>query len=256
VMRDLAYTMHKASLKPALNLSVLGEDHRLYQEQLNTILSSADIAVPETIYYAFVTLQQGKMSTRQGNVVLLSDLIDQTTERAVVRVREANAALDERAVGQIAAQIAVGAIRYGILSVGPSKNVTFDLERALQFEGRTGPYSQYSCTRIRSILQKMDAGPSGSAVRWDDLHEAEWALVLSLARYPEALTNAWDNRNPAILCNYLFGAARAFSRFYHDCPVLTAAEALKARRLALCRAALAVLAQGLNVLGIEAPEKM
>ena len=86
--------------------------------------------------------------------------------------------------------------------------------------------------------------------------EAEWALVLSLARYPEALMNSWEKRNPAIVCNYLFDAARAFSRFYHDCPVLGAAEALKARRLALCLAALAVLSHGLNVLGIEAPEKM
>jgi arginyl-tRNA synthetase len=256
VLRDLAYTMHKAELTPALNLSVLGEDHRLYQEQLNTILTSAGIAVPETIYYSFVILQQGKMSTRQGNVVLLSDLIDQTSDRAAVRVRDANAALDGQGAGEIAAQIAVGAIRYGILSVSPSKNVTFDLERALQFEGNTGPYIQYSCTRLTSILQKTDAGPAGSAVGWDDLHEAEWALVLSLARYPEALMNSWANRNPATLCSYLYSVAKACSRFYHDCPVLTAGDALKDRRLALCRAAHAVLLEGLKVLGIEAPEKM
>jgi arginyl-tRNA synthetase len=256
VARDLAYTIFKSEIAADANLSVLGEDHRLYQEQLDLILRSSGFTTPDVIYYSFVLLKQGKMSTRQGNVVLLSEFIDLAAASAAARIRESNPTLTDAEVHELSQTIAVGAVRYGILSVSPTKNVIFDLEESLRFEGNTGPYLQYSCTRIASILAKHDGGIPAMPAPLPALNESEWALIMEMTRLQDEVRTAAGSRNPSSLCAYGFELARAFNRFYHDSSVLDAAPGEKAMRLNLCAATLAVLSACLDVLGIQVPRRM
>jgi arginyl-tRNA synthetase len=256
VARDLAYTIHKSAISADANLSVLGEDHRLYQEQLDLILRSAGIKTPDVIYYSFVLLKQGKMSTRQGNVVLLSEFIDLALEKAAVRIREANPSLSDADVQEIAETIAVGAVRYGILSVSPTKNVIFDLEDSLRFEGNTGPYLQYSCARIASIIARHGGEVPALPATLPELNDSEWALIMEMTKLQDEVRTAAASRNPSSLCAYGFELARAFNRFYHDSNVLQALDDEKAMRLNLCAATATVLAACLDVLGIHVPRRM
>ncbi len=256
VARDLSYTIHKAEIATDANVSVLGEDHRLYQEQLDLILRSAGIRTPEVIYYSFVLLKQGKMSTRQGNVVLLSEFIDMALDKAAARIKEANPTLTDSEVRELAETIAVGAVRYGILSVSPSKNVIFDLEESLRFEGNTGPYLQYSCARIGSMLAKHGGAIPAMPASMPALNESEWALVMEMTKLQDEVRVAAGSRNPSSLCAYGFELARAFNRFYHDSSVLDAPADEKAMRLNLSAATGIVLAACLDVLGIQVPRRM
>jgi len=256
VARDLAYTIFKSEISADANLSVLGEDHRLYQEQLDLILRSSGFSTPDVIYYSFVLLKQGKMSTRQGNVVLLSEFIDMALEKAAARLREANPNLTDGEVQELAETIAVGAVRYGILSVNPTKNVIFDLEESLRFEGNTGPYLQYSCTRIASILAKHGSEVPAMPATLPPLNDSEWALIMEMTRLQDEVRTSASSRNPSSLCAYGFELAKAFNRFYHDSSVLDAAPDEKAMRLNLCAATGTVLAACLDVLGIQVPRRM
>ncbi len=256
VARDLAYTIYKGEIAQDANVSVLGEDHRLYQEQLDLVLRSSGFKTPDVIYYSFVLLKQGKMSTRQGNVVLLSEFIDLARDNAAARIRESNPELSDDDVRDLADTIAVGAVRYGILSVSPTKNVIFDLEESLRFEGNTGPYLQYSCTRIASILAKHGAAVPPLPAVMPPLNESEWALIMEMTRLQDEVRTAAVTRNPSSLCAYGFELAKAFNRFYHDSAVLDAPPDEKAVRLNVCAATLTVLAACLEVLGIQVPRRM
>jgi arginyl-tRNA synthetase len=256
VARDLAYTIHKSTIAADLNVSVLGEDHRLYQEQLDLILRSSGITTPDVIYYSFVLLKQGKMSTRQGNVVLLSEFIDLARDNAAARLRESNPELADEEVRELADTIAVGAVRYGILSVSPTKNVVFDLEESLRFEGNTGPYLQYSCTRIASILAKHGGALPAIPATPPAFNDSEWALIMEMTKLRDEVRTAAQTRNPSSVCAYGFELARAFNRFYHDSAVLDAPEPEKAMRLNLCAATGTVLSACLDVLGMGVPRRM
>ncbi|HYE86423.1 MAG TPA: arginine--tRNA ligase [Vicinamibacterales bacterium] len=256
VARDLAYTIFKSEIAADANVSVLGEDHRLYQEQLDLILRSSGFKTPDVIYYSFVLLKQGKMSTRQGNVVLLSEFIDLARDNAALRIRESNPEMGEDEVRELAETVAVGAVRYGILSVSPTKNVIFDLDESLRFEGNTGPYLQYSCTRIASILAKHGGELPPMPQIMPALNDSEWALIMQMTRLQDEVRTAALTRNPSSLCAYGFELARAFNRFYHDSAVLDAAADDKAVRLNLCAATLTVLTACLDVLGIQVPRRM
>ena len=156
----------------------------------------------------------------------------------------------------MAETIAVGAVRYGILSVSPTKNVIFDLEESLRFEGNTGPYLQYSCTRIKSILDKYGEAIPPMPAQLPEFNDSEWALVMEMTKLTDEVRMAAQSRNPSSLCAYGFELARVFNRFYHDSSVLDAPDAEKAVRLNLCAATGTVLASCLDVLGIQVPRRM
>jgi arginyl-tRNA synthetase len=259
--RDLAYTIDKMERGGELNIAVFGEDHKLYAQQVALILGAAGIPFPETIYYSYILLKEGKMSTRQGNVVLLSDFLDEATARAAEKVDEQWKDLPEAERRAIAEKVAVGAVRFAILRVGPNKNVTFDWETSLSFTGDTGPYIQYSGARIASILRKYAEkfGPVPTTLGEDfPVHaDAEWALVMKLASFGETVASATAQRNAAPVAQFALDTARLFTTFYHDCPVLAAeTEALRVARAQLCAATLQTLKNALYLLGIEAVERM
>ena len=256
--RDLLYSLDKHERGADVNLMVLGEDHKLYAQQMARILDAAGIAAPEVVYYSYILLSDGKMSTRQGKVVLLSDFLDQAAALALQRVMEQFPDLPADEHRQIAEQVAVSAIRFAVLRVKPTKNVIFDMESALSFQGDTGPYVQYCCARIRSILRKWgrpvpDPVPETFIADTD----SEWALLNAMAAFPKVITESAAQRNCAQVANYVLDLAHAFTGFYHECQVLSSQdEARLHSRLQLCRAALYTLSNALGILGIDTPERM
>lgn len=256
--RDLAYALDKEAIGADINLMVLGEDHKLYAQQLALILDAAGHTAPESIYYAYILLKDGKMSTRQGKVVLLSDFLDRAAALAAERVADQCKELPEGEQAIIAEQVAVAAIRFAVLRVSPNKNVTFDMETALSFQGDTGPYIQYSCARINSILRKYPGDiPEAPADTFPVETNAEWALLTRLAAFPGIVASAMSQRSCAPIAVYALDVAHDFTSFYHDCPVLNAASPEQAQaRAQVCKAALQTLKNALGLLGIAAPDRM
>ncbi|HKP84872.1 MAG TPA: arginine--tRNA ligase [Blastocatellia bacterium] len=255
--RDIAYTLYKLRRCPESNIVVLGQDHWLYFSQLGTILQVADIKPPELVTYSHILLKEGKMSTRQGNVILLEDFLDEAIARSRERVNESCPEMDEAERAEIARRVGVGAVKFSILRVAPQSNVIFDWEQALTFEGDSAPYIQYCCTRISSILRRY-----GQEVgRVEDMEFAvgdeEWQLAYGLSELPNIIRSALAKRNPGILANYALDIAKSFNRFYRECPVLQAdSPDQRTLRLNLCVSTYKVLFTVLDLLGIEVPERM
>ena len=200
--------------------------------------------------------------TRSGENVKLQALLDEGVQRATAAVAEKNPEMpaDERAaVGQM---VGIGAIKYADLSSDRIKDYVFDWDRMLAFEGNTAPYLQYAHARICSIFRKAqtDAGVERASVRavTPTLGEPqEKALALQLLQFDSAVHDTIDKFSPHRLCTYLFDLAQTFTAFYEACPVLKEGyEATRDSRLALCDLTARVMAQGLALLGIDAPERM
>ena len=256
--RDIAYSLDKIARGTDVNLMILGEDHKLYAQQVGLILEAAGYPAPEVIYYSYILLKDGKMSTRQGKVVLLADFLDQASALAVERVAEQCPELTPEEQRAIAETVAVSAIRFAVLRVKPSKNVTFDMEAALSFPGDTGPYVQYCCARINSILRKSGTAlPTAATAAFTSVQDAEWALLMKIASFPSVIAESVSQRTCAPIANFSLDLAHQFTAFYHDCPVLKAENAAQTEsRLLICRAALQTLKNALDLLGISAPERM
>ena len=198
------------------------------------------------------------MSTRQGKVVLLSDFLDEATARAAERVEEQCKELPAEERKAIAEHVAVAAIRFAILRVGANKNVIFDWDASLSFTGDTGPYVQYSCARISSILRKLNA-PLPKSPREDFPVEsnAEWALLSKLATFPDTIANATAAHSVAPVGQFVLETARLFTTFYHECPVRDApTETQRIARGHICLATRITLENALALLGITALERM
>jgi arginyl-tRNA synthetase len=197
--------------------------------------------------------------TRAGGTVRLVDLIDEAEQLAGQVIAEKNAELDEPTRREVAHQVGVGALKYADLSSDRVKDYVFDWKRMLAFEGNTAPYLQYAHARIRSIFRKAEAkDPIG--VRAEELllgAPEERALALELLSLAGAVAAVDEWLQPHRMCTYLFSLASRFTSFYEACPVLRADdEPTRRSRLALCYLTARTLAQGLSLLGIDAPDRM
>ncbi|UCE73549.1 MAG: arginine--tRNA ligase [Methanomassiliicoccales archaeon] len=258
--RDIAYHLWKFEhCDEAIN--ILGEDHKLESEQVKVGLKILDLdKSPEVIFYSFVSLPEGRMSTRKGRVVFLDDLIAEAVERAKNEVIKRREDLPEQDIQEIAKMVAIGAIRYNIVGVQPEKKIVFKWEEALNFEGNSAPFIQYAYARASSILKKAE---ELGLKEYDDYdpslldHPSEFNLIKEMARFPETIAECAKRRSPHLLAAYSFGFASMFNQFYRDCPVLGCDDdAIRIVRLALVAAAKTVLHNSLFCLGIEAPQKM
>jgi len=214
----------------------------------------------EHIGFGTVNGKDGKpFKTREGGVLRLGDLISLVTEGARARLDEANIAEgypeDER--DEIARQVGLAALKFGDLSNHRTSNYVFDLERFSAFEGKTGPYLQYSAVRIKSILRKAeDAGLIGGGLIAPTVPQ-ERALMLRLIRLQEVVYRAADLRAPNVIAEYAYEVATDFSRFYEHCHILREQDtARQASWLTLVEVTLSTLARLLDLLGIEIPERM
>ncbi len=196
------------------------------------------------------------MSSREGTVVLFDDLIDEATNRARAIVEEKNPELSSGAKDEIAEAVALGALKYTLLSRDNTKVVTFDWDTALDFNGQAAPYIQYAYVRAGSILRKADQVLPSSAEFPDDLEKAELNLVELMTRLPVEVSRAAETYRPLIIANMSYELARAFNDFYNTCQVLNAEPDVRAYRLRLVAATQQVIATSLNLLGIKAPSMM
>ena len=211
--------------------------------------------------YGFVTLPEGAMSARRGRVVLFKDVYDEAVKRvlAVESERSGNIPDEERV--RIAEQIGMGALTYSILSVDNNKHIVFDMDEALSFDGRTGPYIQNAHVRANSILKKAKVDGQISTIQpatFDfELTKHEIELIEQISRFPNTVQQAANEYRPLVMAAYAYDLANAFHSFYHAVPVLQSeSENIKNARLRLVAAAKQALANALRLLDIKAPEVM
>ena len=255
--RDIAFHLWKAKNADLL-VNVLGEDHKLESKQVEIALTLVGAKkVPKAIFYSFVSLPGGKMSTRKARVVYVDELIKECINLAFSEVKKRRGnELSDKKMKQIAEIVGIGALRYNIIKVQPEKDIVFKWEEALNFEGNASPFIQYSHARACSILSKKD-------IDFKDLdatmltHESEENLIKKLAKFPLVLEEACEGFKPHIIPLYLFEVASQFNKFYRDCPVLPEKNIkIKNSRLFLVNATRIVLKNGLDLLGIIAPKEM
>ena len=260
--RDLAYHLHKFK-NSDIAINVLGEDHKLETEQLSIALDILGVKKkPEIVFYSFVSLPEGKMSTRKGAVIYIDDLIDEAVERAYNEVKKRRKEfsehefkkISEKEMKKIAKTIGTGAVRYNIIRVQNEKQIMFRWEDALNFEGNSAPFIQYAHARACSILGKSEGYRSFDVKFLND--ETEIRLIKTLARFPNIIEESAVSRKPHKLASYVFELASCFNQFYRDMPVLKAEKDEKNARLALVDCFRIVLRNALNLLGIDAPEEM
>lgn len=208
--------------------------------------------------YDFVKLPSGMMSSRTGNVVTYEDLKNKMMEKTIAETGSRHADWPEEKINSIAEKIAIGAIKFEMVKVGRDAVITFDIDKALKFEGFTAAYIQYTYARLNSIFRK--AGPLRSLIsnlEFTDLKEdKEKEIVLSLAKYPEIVKKAGSNFNPSEVAKYLFELGQTVNDYYHLVPILKAEENIKIARLAMLCGVNQVLENGLKLLGIEVMEEM
>jgi arginyl-tRNA synthetase len=209
--------------------------------------------------YGLVRLKTGKMSTRDGNVIYTQDLINDAIHKSIKIIEEKNSEIED--VEKLARQIGVGALIFNNLKQNKIKDIIFDLDEVLRFDGETGPYAQYTFVRTLSILNKAGFNIdtlNKENVAFDLLtSEYEIELIKALDSFSDLVKRAAESYEPAILTRYIIEISTLFSRFYNECPVLVVEdEKLKEARLSIVYATSIVLKKGLSILGIECPEKM
>lgn len=206
--------------------------------------------------YEFVKLPEGMMSSRTGNVITYEDLRNQAFAKAFKETKKRHKKWNEKKINQVVNKLVNGALKFEMLKVGADKVITFDIDRALRFDGFTAAYLQYTAARINSILRKTKIKSSGP-IDFKNLAEPkEMELVNKLAKYPETVAIAAKNYNPAEIAKYLFELAQELNDYYHAVRILKAKAEIKQARLALIIAVKQVLENGLGLLGIEIMEEM
>lgn len=258
--RDIAYHSWKAKQADLL-INILGEDHKLEAKQVEICLKLLkEETVPKPVFYAFVSLPGGKMSTRKARVVYLDDLIAECIDRAYLEVKKRRENdLSENQMKKIAQIIGTAAIRYNIIKVQPEKDIVFKWEDALNFEGNASPFIQYAHARAAGILsRKPDSTDLSIINKIESLaHPSEIALGKKLSIFPQVISDASEGFKPHIITNYLFETASLFNQFYRDCPVSNETnEQRQKERFLLVLAVKIVLSNGLDLLGIIAPDEM
>jgi arginyl-tRNA synthetase len=245
-------------------LYVVDSRQSLHFEQVFRAVRSTGISPPqillEHIGFGTVNGPDGKpFKTREGGVLRLGELIELITDAARKRLSEANIAEDypEDERERIATQVGLAALKFGDLSNHRTSNYIFDLDRFSAFEGKTGPYLQYSAVRIKSILRKASEAGLSAGVLVDPTVDQERDLMLRLVRLHEVLGRSASLRAPNVIAEYAYEVATDFSRFYEHCHILSEADGQRqASWLSLVGLTLGVLDLLLDLLGIEIPDRM
>ncbi len=248
--KDIALALIKErEFHPDESVYVIDARQSLAMKQLFATLRRMghDLALRH-LAYEFVTLPEGTMSSRKGNVIYYTDFRDAVVERATEEVVKRHEDWSAAKAGKTARAVALGGILFALLKQDPDKQIVFDVEEAVSFDGYTGPYIQYTYARIASLEKKAGAaaGKKGRVL----VTAPEHRLALALLRYPEAVRAAAAQWRPSALCQELFELCRLFAAFYEQVPVLTASPAERAVRLALAKKVKAALEAGCGLLGI------
>lgn len=245
------------------HIYVVGDEQNYHFQVLKLILKKLGFAWADQIFhlsYGMVELPEGKMKSREGTVVDADDLIAKMYDEAKATSEESGklAELSEEEKDRLYSMIGLGALKYFILKVDPKKKMLFNPKESIDFNGNTGPFIQYTHARICSILRKaQEQGFSTSMPDSAELSAKEIRLVKILSSYPQKVSEAASALSPALIANYCYDLAKEFNQYYHDTGILKEPDAnLRSMRLALISALASVLRRGMNILGIELPERM
>lgn len=256
--KDIALAEKKfREFKVDRSIYVIGAAQSLHMRQLFKTLELMKFKNAGKCYHlAFceVRLPTGKMSSRTGENILYADMKKELFDYAREEVRKRHPEWNKKETEASARNVSIGALKFGMLNQSANKLITFDAKEAMNFEGDTGPYIQYTHARADSILRK---GSFGSVYDPSLLKEREeMDVVRKISYFPQTVTKACELYDPNPLTVYLLELSHDFNTFYHKYPVLKADPRLRGARLALVYAAMQVLKNGLHLLGITAPEKM
>ena len=260
--KDLALAIQKFEEYPDLARSIYVVDVRqtLYLKQIFKTLEVMGYPWADRLYHlAFevVTLPGNVvLKTREGEVVLLKELLEEAVRRARALVEEKNPSLAPEVKDKVARAVALGSLKYTMLAREVNRKVTFEWERALDFQGVAAPYIQYAHVRANSILRRAGGQIPDPVTPTHELHATEVDLISQMALLPDKVLQAAREFKPLVLTNHAYEMARAFNDFYNTCPVLQAEEPTRSFRLRLVAAARQALANVLALLNIEAPEVM
>lgn len=257
ITRDIACAIYRKNHYDFYkNLYVVGSEQRLHFQQLRAILHKMgrqwwDDCVH--VDHGLIMLKDGKLSSREGGVIFLEDVIQMAVQKTLELIDQKNPGLEDKE--EVARQVGLGAIAYKELSTSRIKDYIFDWDEALSFEGETGPYLQYANVRAHSLLERGEADLKD--IDYSHLtEEASSLLIRELSSFDEVLETALEKHEPAILSRYLMGVAKLFNRFYQQVSVITEDKEATRAKLALVKAVSQVLENGMKLINMEAPKKM
>ena len=245
---------------------VVGSEQQYHFKVLFILLEKLGYSWAKNLHhlsYGMVNLPEGKMKSREGTVVDADDLIDSLHSMALAEIRGKGREEEVGDPDEVAEKIALGALHYFLLQTSPVKDMLFDPNESLSFTGNTGPYLQYMGARISSMIRKSDQGLKDGEQGFENTDyslltsDPEWELIKIIAEYPASVNEAAQNLDPSRLAGFLYELSKAFSRFYHECPILTCEDAsLSKARLQLSRAVMVVLRDAFNLVCIPFLEVM
>ena len=259
--RDLAAILYRArTYNFDKALYVVSYEQTLHFKQVFEVAKLLGIDEKYTnglkhVPFGMVSLPTGKMSTREGNIVKLEELLNESIARAKEIIEDKNPALEDKE--EVAKKVGVGAVIFNDLSNSRIKDEVFDWNQILNFQGETGPYVQYTYVRTKSVLEKVGYMPTIEEVKFDKLlDEASRNIVKLVYNFENTLIQVTEKEEPSILSRYLIDLAKAFSNFYNDNKILVEDKDIQNARVYLTYAVGKVLKTGAQLLGIEMPNKM
>ena len=209
----------------------------------------------EHVSFGMVLLPEGKMSTREGNIIKLEDLLNEAISRAQEIIEQKNPELENKE--EVAKKVGIGAVIFNDMSASRIKDEVFDWNTILNFQGETGPYVQYTYVRTKSVLEKAGYLPKIEEVKVENLaDEYSLAILKLIYNFEDVLIQVTDKNEPSILARYLIDLAKAYSSFYNENKIIVEDKDIQNARIYLTYAVSEVLKQGANLLGIQMPEKM
>ena len=254
--RDVAYHMWKWGESNRL-VNVLGEDHKLQAKQVGMTLEELGQQRPNVLFYSFIKLPEGKMSTRRGNVVFMDDLLEEAHAQASAVVRELRPEYDDEKVAQIAEAVGAAAVRFNIIKVSPEKGFTFRWEEALAFEAGSAPFIMYAHTRACSIARRVVGLPVSELERptVESMPEGLVELLRLMCTHNDVIERSVREQKAHLFALHMLELANAYNGFYRDCPVVQN-DKVDSFAFSISEMARELMRSGLEGLGITPIEEM
>lgn len=250
-LRDIAYTMYKMNKNKDVNLIVLGEDQKVYMEQISAVMDILGYTSPKLISYSFVLLNGDKMATREGKVVLLEDFIDSTISKLKSNFNQRGTELSDNEYLSLASSC----IKYNMLNINRGKNINFNLDDATNFTGNSAIYILYNYVRIKSILKKDNFKKDYKNLILKTKTEEQ--IVKKLYDFEDAVKETVKTSESSIIAKYLNDLCGLFSKYYEETSILKEENSdLKNSRLLLLDSVRIVIENGTNILGIKTVDKL
>lgn len=257
--RDLAAVLYR---KKTYNFSkciyVTGLEQKLHFAQFFKVIDLMGYDWADQLVhvpYGLVSLEGGKLSTRNGNVIYAEDILRESIDKIREIIEEKNPNLPDK--DEVAHKVGIGAIIFNDLYNQRIKDVIFNWDKILNFDGETGPYVQYTYARAASVLRKAGIDQVGEDINFSVItDDASMNLLKEISRYPEVVKDASEKMEPFIISRFAMSVAQAFNKFYHECQINVEDETIKMARLKIVVLTKTILKDALSLLGIDCPEQM